>query len=86
MGLKEIFVFFLTLALGYMICLQARKQGGVLKTLGYTLGAATIIFTMLYGLFSTQYPCYSKCGYGKPGMGMKMMRHPMRGMPVMPGK
>lgn len=61
MGIKSIFVFFLTLALGYALCVHAKKHKGVLQTLGYTLGIGAIVFTLLFGLFQAQGGGYMKC-------------------------
>ncbi len=72
MGIKSIFVFFLTLALGYALCVHAKKQKGVLQTLGYTLGIGAIVFTLLFGLFQAQGGCPMHSKYGKMGKMDKM--------------
>ena len=78
MGCKEMFVFFLSLGLGYVLCILAKKEKHVLKTLGYTLGIATIVMTLLAALMVSQNACMNKGMYGK---GCPMMKHhmPMRG-------
>ena len=80
MGCKEMFVFFLSLGLGYVLCILARKEKSVLKTLGYTLGIATIVMTFLSALIMSQNACMGKMMGGK--MGCPMMKHhmPMKGM------
>ena len=66
------FMFFLSLMLGYIMCVIAKKQTSVLKTLGYTLGIAMIVLTFLYALSVSQ-GYYS--GKGPGGMmGCKMMK------------
>jgi len=85
MGMSSIFVFFLTLALGYGLCVHAKKQKGVLQTLGNTLGIGAIVFTLLFGLFSAQGPgCPMHSKWGKAGKMDKMcsammMKHGMPG-------
>lgn len=46
-----IFKLFLSFALGYVVCILARRESGVLKTLGYTIGISILIFSLLYALF-----------------------------------
>ena len=72
MGLKEMFVFFLSLGLGYVLCILARKEKSVLKTLGYTLGIATIVMTLLSGLIASQTAGMNKMVCGKI---CPMMKH-----------
>lgn len=50
------------LALGYVICVVADKQKGILKTLGYTIGVATIIITFLIGIMASQDGCCPMMG------------------------
>ena len=38
------------LSLGYVLCVVAKKQAGLLKTLGYTLGVSILILGFAYGL------------------------------------
>ncbi len=47
--LKGAFVLFMSLGLGYILCILAKKQEGVLKTLGYTLGISIIVLSLLAG-------------------------------------
>ncbi|MDD5428082.1 MAG: hypothetical protein PHI58_02470 [Candidatus Omnitrophica bacterium] len=71
--MKEIFMFFMSLALGYILCVVAKKQTAVLKTVGYTLGAAIIALTLLSGLIMSPYACMKDIGKGCPHC--KMMKH-----------
>lgn len=78
MWLKEMFVFFLSLALGYILCVVARKQVSVLKTVGYTLGIAIMILTFTYALIAahTTAPLMKhKYGMCDKMHGMKMVKH-----------
>ena len=77
---KEVFLLFLSLGLGYVLCVIAKKEKSVLKTLGYTLGIATIVMTLLAALMASQNACMNKMIGGK--MGCPMMKHhmPMKGM------
>ena len=83
MGLQSILVFFLTLTLGYALCVHAKKQKGIIKTLGYTLGIGAIVFTLLFGLFSAQ---GSGCPMCSKGGKMGKMCSPMMMKHGMPGK
>ena len=79
MGGKEMFVFFLSLGLGYVLCILARREKSILQTLGYTLGISTIVMTLMAALMFSQYAGMNKSIYGK--MGCAMMKHhmPMKG-------
>jgi len=85
MGMSSIFVFFLTLALGYALCVHAKKQKGVLQTLGNTLGIGAIVFTLLFGLFSAQGSSCPMCSkWGKMGKmcSPMMMKHGIPGKAI----
>ena len=75
MGLKEMFVFFLSLALGYILCIVAKKQTSVLKTLGYTLGIAIMVMTFASALIVSQNYSKANCMAGKMMKCMPMMKH-----------
>lgn len=47
----------LAFALGYILCVIAKKQEGVLKTLGYTLGVSIFVLTFIYSLMVSQMCC-----------------------------
>ena len=75
---KEMFVFFLSLALGYILCVIAKKQTSILKTVGYTLGIAVLVLTFLSALvMSNAYSCWKggPCMNGKMMKCMTMMKH-----------
>ena len=74
MGLKEMFVLFLCLALGYILCVMAKKQTSILRTLGYTLGISIITLSLLLAFVASQSAYYWK---GKSYMGTKMRTIPM---------
>ena len=71
---------FLSLGLGYVLCVLANKEKGVMKTLGFTLGISMLVLSLAYGFMESQ----SKCGMmdGKCPMcnmchGPMMKHHPM---------
>jgi len=67
------FKLFLSLGLGYVLCVLASKQKNVLKTLGYTIGVAIIVLSLLYALLASSMGCCrGMCKMGKMGgMGKK---------------
>ena len=66
MFMKGVFMLFLSLGLGYVLCVLAKKQEGLLKTLGYTLGISILVLSLIYALETS----YSKfpliCQSGGP--------------------
>ena len=52
----------LALTLGYILCVIAKKQEGILKSLGYTLGIATMVLAVLYALMLSATSCSMMCG------------------------
>ena len=78
MLLKEMLGFFLSLALGYILCVIAKKQTSILKTVGYTLGIAMLVMTFLSALVMSHTYNYwkgSSCMNGKMMKCMPMMKH-----------
>ena len=63
--MKSAFILFLCLGLGYMLCVVAKKQEGILKTLGYTIGVSIITLSLLYSLFVDEAKWPYLCGMGK---------------------
>ena len=69
----------LSLSLGYVVCVVAKKQTGVLKSLGYTIGISTIVLalgTALIASYLKPCPCmgmWKKCMKG----GKMAMKCPM---------
>ncbi|MDD5174133.1 MAG: hypothetical protein WC419_02220 [Candidatus Omnitrophota bacterium] len=50
MMMKGAFFLFMSLAVGYVLCILANKQKkGLLQTVGYALGAGIITLSLLYG-------------------------------------
>ncbi len=47
----------ISLALGYVLCVIAKKQQGILKSLGYTLGIATLVLSLVYSLICAGANC-----------------------------
>ncbi len=50
MFMKGIFMLFLSLSLGYVLCVVAKKQEGVLKSVGYTIGISIMVLSLVYSL------------------------------------
>jgi len=63
---------FMSLAIGYVLCILANKQKkGLLQTVGYTLGTAIIVLSLLYSALDS---CAMMCDNGKMGRGQKSMK------------
>lgn len=45
--MKGAFMLFMSLGIGYCLCVLADKQKGLLRTLGYTLGIAIIALSLM---------------------------------------
>ncbi|MDP3730242.1 MAG: hypothetical protein Q8R14_01800 [Candidatus Omnitrophota bacterium] len=70
--MKGALVLFVSLAIGYGICIVANKQKkGLLQTVGYTLGAAIITLSFLYSVVDSY---AMMCGKGKMYHGHKDMK------------
>ena len=63
--MKGIFVLFVSLSMGYVLCILARKQEGILKTLGYTLGISMIALSLVGNAVETG----MKCGMERKSIG-----------------
>lgn len=80
MLLKQVLIGF---AAGYILCVIAKKQEGLLRTLGYTLGISTMVLVFIYGLLASQPCCPTKldkmmgCKYMMCEKGMHTKCHPM---------
>ena len=46
--MKGALILFMSLAIGYVICILAKKQDGLLRTVGYTIGTAILTLSLLY--------------------------------------
>ena len=71
--MKEMFVLFVLLSAGYLLCVVAKKEKGVLRTLGYTLGISILVLSLASAFISS----YMKhCEMWKMGglYGSKAMR------------
>jgi len=73
MVMKEGFVLFLSIALGYVLCVMADKQKGLLKTVGYTFGISIMVLTLLYGAVASEAQCYAAKKMAKHGGACGMM-------------
>ena len=70
--MKGALVLFMSLAIGYALCILANKQKkGLLQTVGYTLGTAIIALSLLYSVLDS---CTMICGKDKMWHGYKGMK------------
>ena len=70
--MKGALILFMSLAIGYVLCVLANKQKkGLLQTVGYTLGTAIIVLSLLYGVLDS---CAMMCKKGKMWRGNKGMK------------
>ena len=70
--MKGVLALFISLAIGYVLCILANKQKkGLLQTVGYTLGTAIIIMSLLYSVADS---CAMMCVKGKMWHGYKGMK------------
>ena len=71
--MKGALALFMSLAIGYALCILANKQKkGLLQTVGYTLGTAIIVLSLLYSFLDS---CDMMCGKSKMLHGYKGMKH-----------
>ena len=69
---KGALALFISLAIGYVLCILASKQKkGLLQTVGYTLGAAIITLSLLYSVLES---CDTMCRKGRMWHGAKGMQ------------
>jgi hypothetical protein len=68
--MKGAFMLFMSLGVGYVVCVLAEKQKGLLRTLGYTLGIAIIVLSLMASAVESSVK-HMPCGK----MGGKMMKH-----------
>ena len=69
--MKGAFMLFMSLGIGYLLCVLAEKQKGLLKTLGYTLGIAIIALSLMASAFESTMKHMS---FGKIICGPKAMK------------
>ena len=70
--MKGALALFMSLAIGYVLCILANKQKkGLLQTVGYTLGTAMIVLSLLYSVLDS---CAMTCERGKMWRGNKGMK------------
>lgn len=70
--MKGALALFISLAIGYVLCILANKQKkGLLQTVGYTFGTAIIVMSLLYSALDS---CSMMCGKGKMWRGSKGMK------------
>ncbi len=54
MMMGGLFRIFVSLSLGYVLCVLAKKQDGLLRTVGYTIGISMMVISLLYGLLGAE--------------------------------
>lgn len=70
--MKGALALFISLAIGYVLCILASKQKkGILQTVGYTLGISIMVFSLLYSALDS---CAMMCPMGKVWHGNKDMK------------
>jgi hypothetical protein len=70
--MKGALALFMSLAIGYVLCILANKQKkGLLQTVGYTLGTAIIALSLLYSAADS---CATMHKKGKMWHGDKAMK------------
>ena len=70
--MKGALALFISLAIGYVLCILANKQKkGLLQTVGYTLGTAIIALSLLYSVLDS---CATMCSKGGMWRGNKAMK------------
>ena len=65
--MKGAFMLFMSLGIGYVLCVLAEKQKGLLKTIGYTLGIAIIALSLMASAIESSVklgPCCKMSGKG----------------------
>ncbi len=70
--MKGALALFMSLAIGYVLCILANKQKkGLLQTVGYALGTAIIVLSLLYSVLDSCAMIYSKDKMWHGNKGMK---------------
>jgi len=69
--MKGVLALFMSLAIGYVLCILAAKQKGLLRTVGYTLGTAMIILSLLCSAIGNYTMTCMKGKYAKKSKAMK---------------
>lgn len=65
MIMKCMSFLFMSLGVGYILCYLAKKEKGIMKTLGYTLGVSIIVLSLLAGLLCSNASCPMMSKMGK---------------------
>ena len=71
--MKGVLALFMSLAIGYVLCVLADKQKGLLRTVGYTLGTAMIILSLVCSAIGSY---TMTCMKGKYAKSKAMKCHP----------
>jgi hypothetical protein len=69
--MKGAFMLFMSLGIGYVLCVLAEKQKNLLRTLGYTLGVSIIVLSLMASAVESSVKWH---GYGRGPCDMKSMK------------
>ena len=70
--MKGMMSLFMSLGIGYVLCILAEKQKKLLRTLGYTLGIAIIALSLMAAAVESSVHCDMM---GKSACGPKAMKY-----------
>lgn len=51
--MKEMLMLFLSVTMGYVLCVLAKRETGIMKTVGYTFGLSILVFTLSTSLIAS---------------------------------
>ena len=66
--MKGAFMLFMSLGIGYCLCVLAEKQESLLRTVGYTLGIAIIALSLMASAVESSVKFSPSCKIGEKGM------------------
>ena len=69
--MKGAFMLFMSLGIGYVLCVLAEKQKNILRTLGYTLGISIMALSLMASAVESS---VKYAPMGKSMCGMKAMK------------
>ena len=74
MMVKCMSFLFASLGIGYVLCFLAKKEKGLMKTLGYTLGISILVLSLVAGLICSGVNCPMMGKMGKMAKCCHMMK------------
>jgi hypothetical protein len=66
--MKGAFMLFMSLGIGYVLCVLAEKQESILRTLGYTLGISIIALSLMASAVESSVKMMPHCKMGFKAM------------------